>query len=361
MCVAGFVLLSLAYFLVIDRWLVPRHEVPKSYRHFMLQASKPIPNRLIVESGSNAVHGIDVSMLEEATGRAAFNIADTAGYPLRHKIYRLREALKPGDLVLLPLEWNHYADSETLNTLYVDSLTDLEARNAFYYHGLPLQQKLVFAFQQLPYRKALQGSLGRALQRIDQGAGQSGVDEDLQALQDSLDQGSRGSLYANEPVPLVGLTRSMSCRGYLFGPFGDRLQVSDYFRANLELLRRVQAETGAEFIFTWPTVVTKDEQACYGEDLEPILASHAEEVAAIVADYGFRFLGHYRDAEFPKACIRDTFYHVQHDCAVERTAVLIQQLEAAGFGATGEVDGGEVEHVLRQAWSEMAGAYGNHL
>jgi hypothetical protein len=354
LCVLCFMLISTGYFLAVDQALIPHHPVPKSYRHFMLQASNSVPNRLIVEAGSSAIHGIDITMLEEATQRASFNIADSAGYPFQHKIYRLQQNLNPGDLVILPLEWLHYSDDAVLSANYVKSLVDPSAANAFYYHGLPLWPRLKFTFMKLPYHLAFESFLDRAIQKFEHPNQTAATNNDLNRLRSRIDLGDRGSSPDNERLTLHWLTKGLRCTSYLFGVYGSRYTVSDHFLDNLALLQQVRSETGAEIVFTWPTVVAKNEDACYAGSTLYLLEPHADNIKSQVENAGFVFLGHYKDSEYSSECMRDTYYHVIHDCAVERTRKLIEQLAAEGIRDSGSYDPGRSNQALTEEWSDLA-------
>jgi len=65
------------------------------------------PPHLIVISGSNALYSIDSPTLEAALGRPVTNLAQHWGLGL-YAAERLTEHLRPGDVVLAPLEYEYY-------------------------------------------------------------------------------------------------------------------------------------------------------------------------------------------------------------------------------------------------------------
>ena len=72
-CLIGSVALCLAVYSYTVETLIPRSEVPATYKWFLL---KEIPGpRIIFESGSNSHHGIDTEAVGEAMGMTAINLS----------------------------------------------------------------------------------------------------------------------------------------------------------------------------------------------------------------------------------------------------------------------------------------------
>jgi len=158
-CLASFLLLGAGYFLLIDRLAIADAPLGKSYRQFLLTATDNVPNRIIVDSGSNAIYSIDAQKLEAHFGRPTLILSDNAGYPLRHKIERLANHLKAGDTLILPLEWLHYRADDRLPADYVQSILDESGSNAFYYRELPWQERALFVYRSIPINLGLQSIL----------------------------------------------------------------------------------------------------------------------------------------------------------------------------------------------------------
>jgi len=137
--IAGMVGTSLlclgAYALIVDR-LIERSAVPATYKWFLLKET-PGP-RIIFESGSNSHHAINTDAVGAALGRTAINVADNGGYALEDKLTRLETYARPGDVVVLPLEWTFYY-REKLTDNYVDTLFD---SNRDYYQSMPLDKRV---------------------------------------------------------------------------------------------------------------------------------------------------------------------------------------------------------------------------
>ncbi|HSB96382.1 MAG TPA: hypothetical protein VLC91_08045 [Spongiibacteraceae bacterium] len=321
-------MLGASYFFAIDKLALVNTPFGKSYRQFLLTATDAVPERIIIESGSNSLHSIDAQMLEQHFGRPTIIIADNAGYPLRHKIERLANHLKKDDLVIMPLEWLQYRTDAVLPKDYVLSLLDQEGSNAFYYRELPWLQKLRFVYQSVPFRLGLQrifslNGLASANEQI--GAASNAA---LARFDQAIRMQSRGSELTDTRPVMDALTAGISCDHYLFG-FWTLPTISDTFRENLQLLARLRQTSGAKILFAWPVVVARDNDECYQLLREPI-RDHVAQIKELVEQQGFSFVGSPEQSRYDHNCMLDTYYHITASCAVIHTQKLITWLDQQG-------------------------------
>lgn len=68
--------------------------------------------RLLVFSGSNSQYSIDSKELSRMLGLNVVNWGTYIGHPMRFYLAELERALRPGDVVFMPLETQHYARKE---------------------------------------------------------------------------------------------------------------------------------------------------------------------------------------------------------------------------------------------------------
>jgi hypothetical protein len=64
--------------------------------------------KLLVVAGSNAYFGVNAQAFARATGRNGVNLAMQGALPFDFYAALLRDVLKPGDIVILPLEYAYY-------------------------------------------------------------------------------------------------------------------------------------------------------------------------------------------------------------------------------------------------------------
>jgi len=76
--------------------------------------------KLVVVAGSNALFGISCKMIYEETGVNCVNGGTHAGVGIDYMLSRARDWVKPGDLVLLPLEYYHYKHDGKPRTREID-------------------------------------------------------------------------------------------------------------------------------------------------------------------------------------------------------------------------------------------------
>jgi hypothetical protein len=76
--------------------------------------------KIIIVSGSNALFGIDSKMLGDAFKIPVVNFGVNAGVLLPYTLYKAKEVIKDGDIVLLPLEYPMYSYNGMPNEQMID-------------------------------------------------------------------------------------------------------------------------------------------------------------------------------------------------------------------------------------------------
>jgi hypothetical protein len=95
-----------------SRWI---HEAMEKKLAYADSIHQP---KIVIIAGSNALFSISAEQLEEQLGVPVVNLGVHAGLKLEYILHRSIEALAPGDIVLLPLEYAAYSyDGETGATL----------------------------------------------------------------------------------------------------------------------------------------------------------------------------------------------------------------------------------------------------
>lgn len=116
----GFIIFLLAVFYQIgaptesSRWIDEIYEIKSS-----LANSLKTP-KLVIISGSNALLGISCKMIYQESKVPCLNGGTNGGIDLYYLLGRPRTWLKPGDLVLLPLEYEYYLATDTPNNVFID-------------------------------------------------------------------------------------------------------------------------------------------------------------------------------------------------------------------------------------------------
>jgi hypothetical protein len=75
-------------------------------------AARTASPRIVIAGGSNAFYGLSAKRISETFGVRAVNYATYGGLLLDYHLYKLRQILRPGDLLILPLEFEFYDADE---------------------------------------------------------------------------------------------------------------------------------------------------------------------------------------------------------------------------------------------------------
>ncbi|MGH8420483.1 MAG: hypothetical protein ACRER8_24910 [Pseudomonas sp.] len=94
--------------------------IEKAYAQKLAIADSITQPKLVVVAGSAAMFGIDSGMLEQAVGRPVVNLGVNAGVLPPYIQNYARQAIKPGDWVLLPVEYPMYHGRYSINYPFLD-------------------------------------------------------------------------------------------------------------------------------------------------------------------------------------------------------------------------------------------------
>lgn len=307
-----------AYALTVDR-LIERSMIPATYKWFLLKET-PGP-RIIFESGSNSHHAINTDAVGAALGRTAINIADNGGYALEDKLTRLETYARPGDVVVLPLEWTFYR-REKLTDNYVNSLFD---SNRDYYQSMPLNKRIARSLSLPPATviskiKSLKPSVLRPVESPAQ-------DLFVSALTQPTGHQSRATSSGSSAGVL-----EQSCYEYILGKAQVRqnLKLGANLKPVLARLQKLKAR-GINIHFAWPVLAG---EGCL--KIPEYVDGFRTEIEEAVNDAGFEFLGTLGQSLYGKAYQDDTPYHVITKATDLHTQKMIGFLKARGYGSSGE-------------------------
>lgn len=129
--------------------------VAQAMAHKLAIAAAVDGPRVLVVAGSGAMFGIDSGMLGDALGRPVVNLGVNAGVLAPYIIEHARQALRPGDWVILPLEYPLFHDEGMTNRQFIDFYVS---------HPLPAAQiglwRWVKLLWSVPVERVLQGYRG---------------------------------------------------------------------------------------------------------------------------------------------------------------------------------------------------------
>lgn len=298
-------------FLAFDRLVMPNEARDWRGYHEIILDYIPGP-RVLIDSGSNTVHAIAPELIEAEFHRPALVIADNATVPLRLKIERLEKYAKPGDVIILPLEWRYYK-TESISADFLDHITK---EFSTYYFVMPWTERFAFF-------------LGRI--QLDQLVSAISWPSDSTPRLERRQSHERAM---EEKFNWFGVTRTSpenrkrhvsmegkTCRAFAEAPTGEP---ADFLNEAAARLSRLQRERRVAIVLTWPAVAGTD---CYDfAEFDPYVVK----LKKIFNDAGIAVIGDPRSSLFPPQHMLDTYYHVDVDAAYARTRRLLDDIKAAG-------------------------------
>ncbi|WP_297845389.1 hypothetical protein [Pseudomonas sp.] len=94
--------------------------VEKSYEYKLALAAAVQGPKLVIVGGSAAMFGIDSPSLERALGRPVVNLGVNAGILSPYLQHYARQAIAPGDWVLLPVEYPLFQGRYSINAQFIE-------------------------------------------------------------------------------------------------------------------------------------------------------------------------------------------------------------------------------------------------
>jgi hypothetical protein len=327
-----FLALLAAYLYVVDSKVMKVTELTGFYPQYLLESVAEIKGKVIVESGSNSVHGIEPSILAEYFGAPVIVVAQNASFPLLPKIYNLARYAIKGDVVILPLEWNMYASEEVLPSDFLKKISYPDSSMSHYYDALPIGEKVRFILRQFPLANVI-ASLRASVTPL---VSKKKTLDLLESYHLRINSGHRSAFGSVRPEDIRSvespLSKALGCDVYVLKNQMSKtgFTISNEFRRILAAISHLTSR-GVDVYFTWPAVVDSVSSACYkDESILPKINAYAELIRSTVEASDIKFIGDFVDSRFSSECYVDTHYHITETCAYDRTQRLVDQLERTG-------------------------------
>jgi hypothetical protein len=285
----------------LGRPSIATHWVEQAYSYKLARASAVEQPRLLIVAGSGAMFGLDSARIAQALGRPVINLGVNAGVQSLFILAYARQALRPGDWVLLPLEYPLYHDRQRVNYSTLDYWLSHPGGRAL---GITTWQALSI-YWQTPVARVWSGYRGLPAQGGGRGLyGPHNLDE----LGDQLNsRASQQEAWMREAVE-----RSASER------YG--MQASS-FNANWsswrELAWWVEAHGGCA-LFVPPALLDRPE---YHNDPE---MAYYKKIPEMARANGLRYVGSPFDFMYPLDFFFDTNYHLTAEARTVHTARLLE-------------------------------------
>jgi hypothetical protein len=272
------------------------------------QASSP---KLLLVGGSASLFGLSARTLQEETGWRTINLSSHAALGTAYILHLAQTAAKPGDTVLLVLEYELY-DYGKVNPTWADKLLVdfIVARDPGFFHHLSLSEQWC-VFMLTSYPRLLEGLKNRFRAQEpyhDEGMGVYSVSH-LNKWGDLTHHTQAFRLAKREPILK---SNSALGRGLPEHPQGFDTIAAFCARARTNHIR---------VLATFPNLC--DRPSYHTE----VAQRSAKTILDFFARIGVPVVGEYTDTLLPEEQFLDTMYHTTEEVALKRTQRLAQKLK----------------------------------
>ena len=279
-----------------------------------IAASRTGP-RLLIVGGSSTLFGINAKLIEQQTGLATVNMGTAFGLTPEYRFHRLEKLLRPGDTVLLALEYETYANS------FDDESADdyVLARDPDYFRAMSLPDKLATATR-IAFKRLQRGWRARSRPETVN-TRSSSVYNPFSATFYPLDENGDETLNidAYRPTPNV----SKPNLDHLLPQLVDGLPTDR--TAGFASVAAFLDWAGANHVTVLATFPSIIHQPVYDRP-------NGHQAVAMInhfyAAHAVPVIGTAQEVMLPADQFFDFMYHLNHDAALKRTERLLAELKS---------------------------------
>lgn len=264
--------------------------------------------KIVVIAGSNARYGISCKMLYEKTTIPCINGGTNAGLEVDYLLAHGKEWVKPGDIIILPLEYNHYEYSGKVNGLLIDYIL---SHDSDYFASMDLKNKAKFV-------------VGISLSRV-----QKGIMAKLKNYQPNTNKDAYNikttNEYGDETKNLEADKTEQDFKDVaLLTPMKILLQggiQESYGMKSINKFVNWCRTQNIEVLATWPNTVWFD--VYQQKQAQEFLNS----IKSFYQNINISILGKPEDFMYDKSLFYNTIYHLHERGTRQRTKQLIEMLQ----------------------------------
>ncbi len=254
--------------------------------------------KLVVISGSTAFYGIRCQTFQEEMGLGCLNGGTHIGLGIEYLLYRGRTWLKPGDIVLLPLEYTHYKSDGVPSDVLIDYVIAFDPE---YLNSLNWNIRLKFVMS-TSVTRLVEGIINRLTQTNFRESykyekllfeGKNGDNEEIHKTKQT--QKLRQFVEELSPLELVNLDYQTSG-----------------MKSIVTFVKWCQ-ERNILVLATWPNTILFD---AYNSSKSSIFF---ERIIHFYQDLGVPILGNPQDFMYDKSLFFDSIYHLNNEGIQIRT------------------------------------------
>lgn len=308
---SGFSFCLLVYLAAIFYQLgVPISEQNSSIHRVYTYKSRLISSversKLLIIAGSNANAGISCESIQAATDVACLNGGVHAAIGSDYMFARARSWLNPGDIVLLPLEYEHYLNNGIPSNRFVDHVI---AHDPQYLRSLDLISQIRF-LGGISFQRLAQGIVARSTKpEYSQGraiaaeeVNKNTYGDNTHQLEADLTPELREKIANLKPLPIGGYLQS------------------SYGMDNIKEFVAWCRQNNIKVLATWPNTVWFETYQ------QPEYQAFFQSIEDFYRSLDIPVLGQPEEAMYDKSMFYDTIYHPHDRGKRQRTKELIELL-----------------------------------
>lgn len=269
-------------------------------------AQKIKEKKLLIVSGSNALFGIDSKMLSDSLDIKVVNFAVNAGVMLPYTLYKAKEVINQGDIVLLPLEYSMYNYDGIPNEQMIDYILSRDFKVFF---ELSFKEQF-YIFWNVPFKRIYNGYFNNSNNKVNRGLyGSHNVDENG----DQINIGIKNKSKAIEK----------ELDNHKANYYGAEFEKNTLTWKYLDSFVQWCKENNVETIFVPSTLLGFD---IYKSDTKERL--YYELIPKLIKDKNWNYVGNPYDYMYEKEFYFNTDFHLNHKGRIKRTKQLIEDLNS---------------------------------
>ncbi|MFV1943792.1 hypothetical protein VPH49_23625 [Pseudomonas luteola] len=277
--------------------------VEGAYAKKLARAASIREPKIVVVAGSSAMFGVNTKMLEQALGRPAVNLGVNAGILSPYLLIYARQAVHPGDWVILPLEYPLYHDRYEVNQVYQDYWLSHPVT-----YGLNAW-RLIQLIASTPLERVAQGYLG-----VPEGFTVAGL-YGAQNLDDWGDQLISRRAERSEAFFSGAQRSAIQHYGAQANSYNGSWALWQTFASE------VNQRGGCAVFLPAPMLDRPD----YHSD--PVERNYYESLSSNARQHGLNYIGEPFDFLRPEDDFFDTNYHLVDEARMDNTARIIEQVK----------------------------------
>ncbi len=282
-----------------SRWIKEAYAIKSNMANSI---KKP---KIVVVAGSNALFGISCKKIQQEIGVPCVNGATVAPLGLDYLFYRARSWLKPGDTVLIPLEYHLYQSTNKPSDILIDYVL---ARDDQYFKYLNLSQKFRIVGG-LSWMRLIRGIAAKIIP--PKPLNYSYQSETLNAFGDETN--NKKSEISEENIKQVSIAQPMS---YV----KDKLQLS-HGTNQIKIFANWCKNNNIQIIAAWPSTIWFEDYRGSRQKL------FFESVSSFYINIDVPMLGEYESFMYEKSMFFDSGYHLHDEGTSKRTKQIIDLIK----------------------------------